>query len=48
MAKRPLEPSAPGKLAIAGFCPPLNLAGNSVRGLTAVCEVADAINLFSV
>ena len=36
---------APGKLAIAGFSPPLNAAGNSVRGLTAVCEVAHALNL---
>ncbi|MEM9222295.1 MAG: glutaminase A [Pseudomonadota bacterium] len=36
---------APGKLAVAGFSPPLNAAGNSVRGLAAVSHVADALEL---
>ena len=36
---------APGKLAIAGFAPPLNEAGNSVRGLAAVASVAKALDL---
>lgn len=36
---------APGKLAIAGFAPPLNAAGNSVRGLAAVTSVAQALDL---
>lgn len=39
---------APGKLAIAAFSPPLDKAGNSVRGLVAVSEVARrlCLNLF--
>ncbi|XWN31524.1 MAG: glutaminase A [Devosia sp.] len=36
---------APGKLAIAAFSPPLDEAGNSVRGITAVREVAKALEL---
>jgi glutaminase len=39
---------APGRLAIAGFAPPLDEAGNSVRGIAAVTSIARAlrINLF--
>lgn len=33
----------PGELAIAAFSPPLNPAGNSVRGLAAVAAVAKAL-----
>jgi glutaminase len=36
---------APGKLAIAAFSPPLDPAGNSVRGLAAVASVARALDL---
>lgn len=36
---------APGRLAIAGFAPPLDDAGNSVRGLKAVGSVAKALRL---
>lgn len=36
---------APGKLALAAFAPPLNEAGNSVRGLAAVTHAAQALNL---
>ncbi|MBD7994038.1 glutaminase A [Arthrobacter sp. Sa2CUA1] len=35
----------PGVLAIAAFSPPLDPAGNSVRGLKAVAQIADALNL---
>lgn len=35
----------PGRLAIAGFAPPLDEAGNSVRGLGAVSSVARALDL---
>ena len=35
----------PGVLAIAAFSPPLDQAGNSVRGLKAVAQVAEALNL---
>lgn len=36
---------APGQLAIAGFSPPLDPVGNSVRGQAAVAEVAAKLNL---
>ena len=36
---------APGKLAIAAFSPPLDSAGNSVRGLVGVTEVAKRLQL---
>ena len=36
---------APGKLAIAAFSPPLDPAGNSVRGQAAVAQVAGALGL---
>lgn len=36
---------APGRLAIAGFAPPLDEAGNSVRGLAAVTSIANALRL---
>lgn len=36
---------APGRLAIAAFSPPLDDAGNSVRGLTAVGSVAKELHL---
>lgn len=36
---------APGKLAIAGFAPPLDPVGNSVRGQAAVAHVARALGL---
>jgi glutaminase len=36
---------APGKLAIAAYSPPLDPAGNSVRGLAAVGAVARALRL---
>jgi len=41
---------APGKLAIAAFSPPLDSAGNSVRGQLAVADVARALglNLYAV
>jgi len=35
----------PGKLAIAGFAPPLDAAGNSVRGQVMVASVARALGL---
>ncbi|MBD8043782.1 glutaminase A [Arthrobacter sp. Sa2BUA2] len=35
----------PGILAIAAFSPPLDPAGNSVRGLKAVAQIAEALNL---
>lgn len=35
----------PGVLAIAAFSPPLDPAGNSVRGLKAVAQIAEALNL---
>jgi glutaminase len=34
----------PGELAIAAFSPPLDSAGNSVRGLAAVAAVAKALD----
>ena len=36
---------APGQLAIAAFSPPLDPAGNSVRGQAAVAQVANALGL---
>jgi glutaminase len=41
---------APGKLAIAAFAPPLDDAGNSVRGQFAVAHIAKALglNLYAV
>ena len=36
---------APGRLAIAGFAPPLDDAGNSVRGMAAVSSVAKALRM---
>lgn len=36
---------APGKLAIAAFSPPLDPVGNSVRGMAAVAQVAQALDL---
>ncbi|WP_118132858.1 glutaminase A [Oceanicella sp. SM1341] len=36
---------APGRLAIAGFSPPLDAAGNSVRALAGVTEAARALRL---
>jgi glutaminase len=36
---------APGRLAIAGFAPPLDEAGNSVRGIAAVTSIARALRL---
>lgn len=36
---------SPGRLAIAAFSPPLDEAGNSVRGLAAVASVADSLGL---
>ncbi|WP_294536319.1 glutaminase A [uncultured Rhodoblastus sp.] len=36
---------APGKLAIAAFSPPLDSAGNSVRGAAAVAHVAKSLQL---
>ena len=36
---------APGKLAIAAFSPPLDDAGNSVRGIVAVAEVTRRLRL---
>lgn len=36
---------APGKLAIAGFSPPLDEVGNSVRGLAGVSAVAHTLEL---
>lgn len=36
---------APGTLAIAGFAPPLDEAGNSVRGLAGVADVAKTLGL---
>lgn len=36
---------APGKMALAAFAPPLNEAGNSVRGLAAIGHAAAALNL---
>ncbi|QDL91441.1 glutaminase A [Paroceanicella profunda] len=36
---------APGDLAIATFSPPLDDAGNSVRGLVAIAELAKSLNL---
>ena len=36
---------APGRLAIAAFSPPLDEAGNSVRGVAAVSSVAKALQL---
>lgn len=36
---------APGRLAIAGFAPPLDEAGNSVKGQRAVAAVARALGL---
>lgn len=36
---------APGKLAIAAFSPPLDPAGNSVRGVAAVAHVAKSLHL---
>jgi glutaminase len=36
---------APGKLAIAAFSPPLDPAGNSVRGVAAVAHVAKSLQL---
>jgi glutaminase len=36
---------APGKLAIAAFSPPLDPAGNSVRGAAAVAHVAKSLQL---
>jgi glutaminase len=36
---------APGKLAIAAFSPPLDPAGNSVRGVAAATHVARALGL---
>jgi glutaminase len=35
----------PGKFAIAAFSPPLDEAGNSVRGQVAVAEVAQRLNV---
>ncbi len=36
---------APGRLALAGFAPPLDPAGNSVRGLQAVSAIAKGLRL---
>jgi len=36
---------APGVLAIAAFAPPLDAVGNSVKGVLAVTQVANALNL---
>lgn len=36
---------APGKLAIAGFSPPLDKVGNSVRGLAGISSIAHALDL---
>lgn len=36
---------APGKLAIATFSPPLDSAGNSVRGLVGITELANRLQL---
>ncbi|MCD2152608.1 glutaminase A [Rhodococcus cerastii] len=36
---------APGKLAIAGFSPPLDAAGNSVRAQAAIAQIADELKL---
>jgi glutaminase len=36
---------APGKLAIAAFSPQLDEAGNSVRGLVGISEVAKRLRL---
>jgi glutaminase len=36
---------SPGKLAIAAYSPPLDTAGNSVRGQAAIAQIAHTLGL---